>query len=306
MASLSPTGAEWPSEVKKDGSAWVIPSQYIYPADGGTRVGATSGGVLNVRPGAKITDDTKKHAELGVVIGSRNPDKEGRGKRVTLKDAGGAVLVDLIIGKKAELADVYYVRDARQNDVYTAKVDPDIRTSFKDWVETDLLKINGADIRTVAIKDYTVDAGKGQVNMRELRRSSTSQRTRPGGSADKTPEGKDCQSGSSGKDRFRNDQPAAGGIRPFSVAPLQARGFYVANGNPPTVYGKEGVVEVTTKDGVRYKLYFGSGALGDDFIASAESKTDAAANACETSCHTAVLTEYDAALDEDKPAIAGG
>ena len=36
--------------------------------------------------------------------------------------------------------DVYYIRDADDDAIYTATVNPNVSTQFKDWVETDLMK----------------------------------------------------------------------------------------------------------------------------------------------------------------------
>ena len=56
---------------------------------------------------------------------------------MTLKDDGGAVLVDLVVGKEVSgstSADLRYVRDASSDSVYSAKVSLDISTAFRDWV----------------------------------------------------------------------------------------------------------------------------------------------------------------------------
>ena len=71
-------------EVRRSQGSWLIPSHYNYPADGGTRVGKTSGGVRNVVRGRLATRDSKQHEDLGVVDPFLEDDKvKGRGLRDT-------------------------------------------------------------------------------------------------------------------------------------------------------------------------------------------------------------------------------
>ena len=93
-------------EVNQSQGIWVIPSHFNYPADGGTRVGKTSGGVRNVTLGRLVTSDSKQHESLGVVDPMSTDSKlKGRGKRVVLRDTTGGVLVDVIIGKSVPESD---------------------------------------------------------------------------------------------------------------------------------------------------------------------------------------------------------
>src|ERR1043165_211354 len=107
-------GAPKVFEVTQAHGAWVIPSHFNYPADGGSRVGKTSGGVRNIARGRLVTRDSKQHEDLGVVDPlAEDPKLKGRGKRVVLKDGTGGVLVDLIIGKGVPDSDgLVFVRDA--------------------------------------------------------------------------------------------------------------------------------------------------------------------------------------------------
>jgi len=290
-------------EVARKGGDWVIPSHFDYPADSGTRVGDTAGAVLNVPRGPLVTSDIKKHAELGVVdpLEEATEVPEGRGKRVTLKDEGGATLVDLIIGKKVENANVYYVREAGDESVYTANVNPDIRTAFKDWVKTDLLDIKRNDIRAVTILDRSVDEARGQV----INRSTTSFTKEPGEDtweSPHTPVGRVVDQEAL-KDMVRElTGLKLVGVRPFSNLWLQSRGFYVMKDG--TLVGNEGSIQVNTKNGIVYHLFFGEIALGDEEDTSAEAanKTTDEQTAGEHNRYMAVFVHYSPELDEDLPA----
>ena len=163
----SESKAAKPFEVRREKGQWIIPSHFNYPADGGTRVGGTAGAVLNIPLGPLVTADKKTHGEYGVIDPLSPGSAENAGKRVTLSDEGGAVLVDVIIGKQKAGADVYFVRRATEDTVYTAKVQPDnLKASFKDWVETDLLKVAKDSIREATVKNYSVDEATGTVRTR--------------------------------------------------------------------------------------------------------------------------------------------
>ena len=132
-------------EVKKTSGVWTIPSHFDFPADGNTRVTKAAAGFLGVERGRVVTSDDKRFEALGVLdpIDPANLTKKGQGKRITMTDASGKTVVDLIVGKYVEgAAGLYYVREASGKDVTTAKVNPwDLSTKFVDYVETDPFKI---------------------------------------------------------------------------------------------------------------------------------------------------------------------
>lgn len=288
-------------EVAKKGGDWIIPSHFDYPADGGTRVGTTAGTVLNVPRGPLVTTDIKRHKELEVVDPLREgtAESEGCGKRVTLKDEGGAVLVDLIIGKKAEHADVYYVREAGGDSVFTADINPDIRTAFKDWVKTDMLEVNSSDIRSIAILDQSVDETRGVVRTRSQtyfqKESGATDWTSP-----QAPRGKEVNQDTVKKLTSEITGLKLVGVRPFSNLWLQSRGFYVTGDG--TLVGNEGSVQVMTKDGLIHHLFFGEIALGDDEDTTAEIDDEQYKSTGGThNRYMAVFVQYDPERDESLP-----
>lgn len=258
---------------QKDGK-WLIQSHHDYPADGKDRVGRTAGDVLNVRAGALVKGGSSEHEKLGVVDPrDKNSDaKKGRGKRVTLKSAGGTALVDLIVGEKTESGDLYYVRLPDENNVYTAEIKPDISTKFQDWVEPDPLKIHRGDVRKMIIHDYSIDETKGTVEERsatELAKGKDDKKW----SSPATPEGKAVDEDVT--DSMLSD--IAGmrlvGVRPFDPRWLQPRGFFI-DPKRGKIFGNEGSLEVYTKQGILYALYFGEISLGDEADQSAEAAMD--------------------------------
>jgi len=295
---------------------WTIPSHFDFPADGNTRVTKAASGFLGVERGLLITADDKRYEDLGVVdpLDPANLAKKGHGKRITMKDATGALVVDLIVGKYVEGAmGRYYVRDAGSKEVYTAKVDPyELSTKFTDYVETDPFKIAKDDVRTLAISDYSVDEKAGAVNTRSetaFTRADSSKDFAPG---EKTvvPEGKKVAK--TALDNLLNEVTGLrlAGVRPYAKEWLQARGFYLT---PQGLYGNEGSIAITTKDGLRYWLFFGEVALDDAADKAAEKPKPAAdpkadpkadqkdAKAEEkkgNSRYLAVFVQYDEKVDE--------
>ncbi len=295
-------------EVTKSGGLWTIPSHFDFPADGNTRVTKAASGFLGVERGLLITADEKRHEDLGVVdpLDPASLAKKGHGKRITMKDATGALVVDLIVGKYVDGAmGRYYVRDASSKEVYTAKVDPyELSTKFIDYVETDPFKIAKDDIRTLAIADYSVDEKAGTVNTRSETAFTRADSTTDFAPAEKSvlPEGK--RVAKTALDNLLNEVTGLrlAGVRPYAKEWLQARGFYLT---PQGLYGNEGSLAITTKDGLRYWLFFGEVAL-DDAADKAAEKPKPAEDKKEAkpeekkgnSRYLAVFVQYDEKVDD--------
>ncbi|MCZ7648359.1 MAG: FKBP-type peptidyl-prolyl cis-trans isomerase [Planctomycetota bacterium] len=291
-------------EVAKKAGKWIIPSHYDYPADAGTRVGETAGGVLNVPRGPLVSNSPEQFAEFGVA----DPLKEGlredaRGRRITLKDEGGAVLVDLIVGKETSQSGVRYVREAGSDEVYTAKLNVDISTRFKDWVETDFLKLNRYDVREIGIKDYSIDETKRTIKEVVKMRSET---------VFQKPQGVDQWTSPNTPDEKVVDQDTIGAmlteltglrlvdVQPFEQQLLMKRGFYpIQQEDAVQLYGNEGHIEVSLKDGQRYFLFFGEISVESDEPGKAEGKEEGNEKETSHNRYMAAFAQYDPAIDED-------
>src|SRR5262249_42017511 len=110
--------------------------------------------------------------QYGVVDpATAQPGAKGVGKHVTLADQNGKKLLDIIIGKEIKgQTKQRYVRKGGKNEdaTYVVAIGTDkLTTKFDDWIEKDLLKLNGWDIQKVLLDNYSVDIVAGNVNQGE-------------------------------------------------------------------------------------------------------------------------------------------
>lgn len=161
------SGAPRMFSVKYTDGQWLIPSHEDYPAEADQQLAKTVAVVNGLRKGVIRTDKEKDHAGYGVVdpLDETRLSPKGVGKRLALKDKTGKVLADYIIGEWVEGGSgQYYVRTPDSNRVYACKLSaPTLSTRFADWVETDVLKLGGADIRTVTVDKYSIDEESGRI-----------------------------------------------------------------------------------------------------------------------------------------------
>ena len=295
-------------EVTKKGGDWIIPSHFDYPADAKDRVGKTAGSFMNVPRGPLVTSDSREHAALGLLdpLGSADgkaktkakddDKKETRGKRIILKDQGGSTLVDIIIGQMAPDTQAYYVRETSDDRVYTAMVKPDIRTAFKDWVETDLLKVEEDNIRFIRVMDYEVDETRGAVDKHSEISFTKSPQSEEWSSME-LPEGQEINQDNVKKIVTEMTTLSLIGVRPYSNRWLQRRGFYVARGG--TLFGNKGEVYMITSKGLVYNMFFGEIALGDEEDTKADVKIDTPEEPQSThNRYMALFVQYDPEFNE--------
>ena len=81
---------------------WVIPSHYNYPADAKDRLSKTSAALMDLTRDTVRSDSTDAQEEMGVIdpLDAKVTTLQGRGKRITLRDASEKVLADIIIGNE--------------------------------------------------------------------------------------------------------------------------------------------------------------------------------------------------------------
>lgn len=282
----SETGSAVPFKVTFDEGRWRIPSQYDYPADGKERLANTAAGVINITKDDYRTDNTAEHELCGVIdpLDESTTSLAGRGKRVTLKAASGAVLSDLIIGNPVAGADGFrFVRVPGQKRVYSCKVDLDLSTNFIDWIDRDLLQLDGERIREITLKDYSIDERSGRINSRD---EITLQDTPDGWTIDRAAKGKVLDTAKVESLARAIDSTMIVGVRkkPAGLSAtlsaneaqmqltnedlmsLQSRGYFVTRDGQ--LRSNEGEIQLRTKDGVRYTLRFGEIAQPDAASAS--------------------------------------
>ncbi len=285
--------------VKLENGKWVIPSHNNYPADGTEQMGKAAASFLGAKKDVVRSDDPKEHAKFGVLDpedGSAAED--GRGKRVTIKDASGTTLVDIIIGNDVpERQGFKFVRYPGQNRVYASQIDPQVSTSFVEWIEKDLLKIEEDDIVALVSNSYSIDEKTGEILNElpiylekrdmgdfgadgspnvdwelaappiygpdgQLIDPATVPSEIPVPQAVKPPEGKELNTSKVKQIIGAADRLQIVGVRPqpkqLTALDLLGKGFFVG-GEPPNqrLFGNEGEVRLYLRDGVVYTLYFG-------------------------------------------------
>jgi len=156
----------------KDGK-WVVPSAFNYPVDATQNMAAAAASFVGALKDRVVTDQPTEHAKLGVIA----PDDvastatTGRGTRVTMRDATGKTVADLIIGGPvAEPAAApgappakRYVREQGKNRVYTTALNQAYSTRLSDWVQADLLGTTPDQIKKVGVDRYRIDEQKGSI-----------------------------------------------------------------------------------------------------------------------------------------------
>lgn len=308
------TATYQPFKIQFDGARWVIPSHHNYPADAQTSLAQAASAFVGLHKEQVVSDRAADHEALGVV----SPDDEsapltGRGTRVTIKDAQGKVLSDVIIGKAAATTAApegnpsaapsrRYVRLPDKNRVYALTFTKTFSTRFGDWVETDLLKLAGQPVGRIVVDRYEIDETAGLKKTTE--RVTIARDSGAAVAAATHPWTVDAEPGGPpGPDEevvvARIDEAVSAlsdlkiaGVRPkpaklaawfagesktitqSEVLDLQARGFFVTREGQ--FVANEGETTVACADGVVYTLYFGEVLFGSGESISAGT-TDALA-----------------------------
>ncbi|MFH0981288.1 MAG: DUF4340 domain-containing protein [Planctomycetota bacterium] len=315
------SGTAKPFKVELKDGVWSIPSHHNYPADGKDRLAKTAAGLIELRKDTVQSDRAQDHEALGVIdpLDDSTAALKGRGQRVTLRDAAGRGLADFIIGKPAEGKTGFrYVRLPDKKRVYGVKMDVDISTRFTDWIETNLLALALADLRSVEIDDYSIEEATGQVDVRDtvgLEKSADNKWTMQG-----LPAGKELDASKVNQMASALSRITITGVRvkpewlahslqakeefkadPFAQMALQQKGFFIARDG--RLLSNEGEVRVGTKDAVRYTLRFGEVLFGDglDVSAGTEEQTAPGAEGMEKKPEAGAENRYlfvTAAFDE--------
>lgn len=288
------SGTVRPFKVEVKDGRWSIPSHNDYPADGEERLATTAAAVIDLTKDIVQSDRLQDHEALGVLdpLDDSSTTLKGIGQRVTLRDASSGVLADFIVGGPVEGKDGFrYMRLPGKKRVYAVKVDIDISTRFADWIETNLLDVQSADVTRITINDYTIDETTGSVD-----RAGTVKLTREGTSdwtMEDLPEAKEIDTSKVRSMVSALPRIAITGVRPKPAAltsdlraragialdlptrvSLQGKGFFVASDG--RLLSNEGEVTVGTKAGVLYTLRFGEVFYGDGLAVSAGTDEDAA------------------------------
>ena len=250
-----------PLKVELRKGRWLLSSHGDYPAEARDRLAQTAGALVGLNKDAVASDRWEDQAQYGVIdpLDQKNASLTGRGKRVTLLDARGAKLAEVILGGAAPGKPGFrYARLPGQKRIYLVKTDADPSARFEDWVEADLLKVDVSGITKLTVNSYVIDELNGTLG--NLRRRVMV----PNGenwdaaarSAAQTLAGLRV-TGARAKPKLLADQLRTRqlALSLETVMSLRARGFFVLPTGQLLANAGEAIVE--TKDGFIYTLRFG-------------------------------------------------
>jgi len=308
------TGSAVPFKVTFQGGRWTIPSHHGYPADGKDRLAKTAAGVIGVTKDDFRTDNAADYEACGVIdpLDTTNPSTQGRGKRVTIKGDNDVVLADLIIGKSFPGREGFrLVRVPGEKRVYGARINLEVSTKFKDWIEPDLMLIDKEEIDRVVLKDYSIEETTGRLDVRdEVALSKDGDHwTMP-----KTPAGKEVDTYKVSNLVRAVDELAIEGVRPKpdgltaslsragggvsisqgDMVSLQEHGFYFSRDG--RLVSNEGELQTRTADGVTYTLRFGEIATGQGLAMTAGSAGAAPAEETGENRYLMITASFDPTL----------
>jgi hypothetical protein len=281
------TGAAVPFKVTYQGGRWTIPSHHGYPADGKDRLAKTAASVIGITKDDFRTDNAADYEACGVIdpLDATATSTTGRGKRVTIKGENDVVLADLIVGKSFEGRDGFrLVRVPGEKRVYGCRINLDVSTKFKDWIEPDLMLIDKGEIDRITLKDYSIDERSGRLDQRD-----EVPLTKNGDHWDmpRVPASKEVDTYKVNNLIAAIDELSIEGVRPkpegltttlsrasagvsisqADMISLQDHGFYFARDG--RLVSNEGELQTRTSDGVTYTIRFGEVAFGQGMAVTA-------------------------------------
>jgi hypothetical protein len=278
------SGAAVPFKVTFQNGRWTIPSHYDYPADGKDRLAKTAASLIGVTKDDFRTDNAADYEACGVIdpLDTGHPGSRGRGKRITIKGENGVVLADLIVGKAFPGREGFrLVRVPDEKRVYGARLNVDISTAFKDWIESDLMLIDRDEIDRIVLKDYSIDERSGRLDERD---EVTLSKSEDAWSMARVPAGKEADTYKINNLVKTIDELSIEDVRPkpegltasltrggvaitqSDMLSLQEHGFYFARDG--RLVSNEGEVLARAADGVTYTLRFGEVAVGTAAVAA--------------------------------------
>ena len=174
--------------VKRDGTGqWVIPSHNNYPADAEEQMASAAAAFSTLEVKEVIDVDSGAHQDYRVVEPNTEEldvGTDGVGTLVTVTDEEGRAY-SLIVGAKVtkgseagtdpRMQQSYFaVRKPGSDTVFTVDLNIGIfDTDFSKWIDTNLLGLNGLDVRRLSMQDYFIGLSpEGSPIM--LRRSNSS------------------------------------------------------------------------------------------------------------------------------------
>jgi uncharacterized protein DUF4340 len=151
-----------PFKVQNRNGRWTIPSQYNYPADGGERLANIAAALIAMKKDDVASELPADQARCQVLdpLDETLPSAKGRGIRLIVNGVNDRTLADVIVGAAVEGRPSYrYARLPGSNRTYVARIEGlDVSTTFQDWIETNLLKVERPEIDQILVRNYSVSA----------------------------------------------------------------------------------------------------------------------------------------------------
>lgn len=287
-------------EVAKDrNGVWTIPSHENYPADANKQMSEAANLFVGLKALNIASEKRDEHKMFGVLEPDKKKEAEGGdgvGELVQFRDEKGDILADLIIGKvDATDTKKRFVRIPSEDVIYVVELNTNpLSTDFKQWIESDLLKLSSNDIEGIGIRNYSlVKTGQGTLGLSQNYDADLNFNVRDGkwqptnlvvydGRVAKPRELDPTEEVNSTK--LNDMKSALDNLRIVNVAKkpagvaadlrgeklqestlqaLQRRGFFASQTSGTDSYelfAMNGDLQVTLKDGVQYLLRFGNGA----------------------------------------------
>jgi hypothetical protein len=233
-----------------------------------------------------------------------------------MKDKGGAILADFIVGKEVlSRPGMRFVRVPGQSRVYASRVDVDLTTNFQDWINPDLLQISREAIERIELRDYSVN----EQTLRLDQRDNLVVHKRGGAwSAERTGGGMELDTSKTKDLLSALDQLKVAGVRPkpeglssslktgdekgsitqADQLSLQDKGFYLSRDGQ--LLSNEGEMIVTTSQGVTYTLRFGEVLFGSGLEVTAGTSGDGSGQGSENR-YLFVIADFETGVFGPRP-----
>jgi len=153
-ASLAVTAKSKTFTIRKQADVWTVQEMSDYPADPAL-IRKALFSLTELRPYETKTRDPKRLAKLEL----EDPKgKDAQSKQLTVKDAAGKVLADIIIGKSNNTnvilgKEMVYVRKVGDDQAWLAEGDPSLKAEPLDWILRSVIDIDVERIKDVETKD---------------------------------------------------------------------------------------------------------------------------------------------------------
>lgn len=153
-ASLAVTAKGKTINIRKQSDVWTVQEMSDYPADPAL-IRKALFSLTELRPYETKTRDPKRLAKLEL----EDPKaKDAQSKQLTVKDAAGKVLADVIVGKSNNTnvilgKEMVYVRKAGEDQAWLAEGDPSLKAEPLDWILRSVIDIDVERVKDVETKD---------------------------------------------------------------------------------------------------------------------------------------------------------